>query len=176
MSLKSALTRRLLAAGAAASIASGAAFIGLREGEVRNVYPDVGGVQTYCFGGTLPSGSGSRTFTEQECTEQLLRDTQRFWDGVAAEVGRDMPWSVHASMTSAAYNAGLAGFRTSPMLPHLRGGNWDAACAALVAPWRTSKGTARGWRATVQLVPHRGLENRRAAEYELCIKDLRGGG
>ena len=175
MSLKSTLTQRLLAAGAATSMVSGAAFIGLREGEVRTVYPDVGGVSTYCFGGTLPTDNG-RTFTEQECTEQLLRDTERFWYGVADTVGRDMPGSVHASMTSAAYNAGLAGFRTSPMLPHLRDGNWEAACAALVAPWRTSKGTARGWRATVQLVPHKGLENRRAAEYELCVQDLRGRG
>lgn len=167
------MRKRLIAAGAAAAIASAGAFIGSKEGEVREVYRDVGGVSTYCFGGTKRLQEGTSSYSAQECTEQLLMDTEHALQGVQSAVQREMPESVLVAMTSTAYNAGVNGFKSSPMLPHLRAGRWEAACAAIVAPWRTSKGVARGWRATVNLVPHRGLENRRQAEYEVCVKDLR---
>ena len=172
--LRTPVAKRLLVSGAAVSIAAAGAFIGTREGEVRAVYPDLGGVSTYCFGGTIPS-SKAREYTAEECSEQLVQDTQKYWDGVQALSGVDMPWSVHAAMTSAAYNAGLGAFKSSPMLPELKAGRWEAACAALVAPHKTSKGVARGWRATVNLRPVRGLENRRAAEAALCVQDIREG-
>lgn len=162
---------RLLAAGASAALASAGAFIGLHEGEVRTVYGDVGGVSTYCFGGT--QRITQQEFTEHECTEQLLIDAEHALRHVQRTVQREMPASVQVAMTSATYNAGVGAFSRSPMLPYLKEGRWEDACAALIAPWETSKGVARGWRATVDLEPHRGLENRRQAEYEVCIQDLR---
>jgi len=162
---------RLISAGAGVALAGAGAFIGVHEGEVRQVYGDVGGVSTYCFGGT--QRITKQEYTAHECTEQLLQDTQYALEFVQAKVGRDMPGSVQVAMTSATYNAGVGAFSRSPMLPHLKAGHWEDACAALVAPWKTSKGVARGWRATVNLEPHRGLENRRQAEYEVCTQDLR---
>lgn len=165
------IRQRLLAAGAGIALSAAGAFIGLHEGEVRYVYGDVGGVSTYCFGGT--QRITKQEYTEHECTEQLLRDAEHAIQGVQSAVQREVPQSVLVAMTSTAYNAGVHGFKSSPMLPHLREGKWEAACAAIVAPWKTSKGIARGWRATVNLVPHKGLENRRQAEYEICLQDLR---
>jgi|SRR5690554_5771611 len=162
---------RLIAAGASVVLAAAGTFIGTHEGEVRHVYGDVGGVSTYCFGGT--QRITKQEFTEHECTEQLLADTQYALEHVQKEVQREMPLSVQVAMTSATYNAGVGAFSRSPMLPYLKEGRWEDACAALIAPWKTSKGVARGWRATVNLEPHRGLENRRQAEYEVCIQDLR---
>lgn len=167
------IRQRLLALGAGTALAAAGAFIGLHEGEVRHVYGDVGGVSTYCFGGTKRIQQDQQDYTEHECSEQLLQDTEHALQGVQGAVQREMPQSVLIAMTSTAYNAGVHGFKSSPMLPLLRKGRWEAACAAIVAPWKTSKGIARGWRATVHLKPHRGLENRRQAEYEICIQDLR---
>src|SRR5690625_3146593 len=172
MALK-AIKSRLLAVGASTAIAATGAFVGLHEGEVRRVYSDIGGVSTYCFGGT--TRIDKQEYSAEDCAEQLLRDTELAYRHVQREVQREMPWSVHAAMTSATYNAGVGAFSRSPMLPLLREGRWEAACAALVAPYTTSKGVARGWRATVGLRPVRGLENRRAAEYALCVEDLRDG-
>ncbi len=165
------LKTRLGTAGATVFIASAGAFIGLHEGEVRQVYADIGGVATYCFGGTRPT---QQTYTEAECTAQLLRDTERHWEGIRLYVPSDAPDSVKAAMTSLAYNVGVAGFKhpKNPVLLPLAQGDWQAACDAIVAPWETSKGVARGYRATVNLVPSRGLENRRAAESRLCKEDL----
>lgn len=165
------IKQRLLALGASTALAVAGAFVGLHEGEVRHVYGDVGGVSTYCFGGT--KRITKQDYTERECTEQLMQDVDHAMQGVQSAVQRTMPQSVLVAMTSTAYNAGVHGFQSSPMLPLLREGRWEAACAAIVAPWKTSKGIARGWRATVNLVPHRGLENRRQAEYEVCTQDLR---
>jgi len=165
------IKQRLVAVGASAVLATAGAFIGTHEGEVRSVYGDVGGVSTYCFGGTHRITKSE--YTAAECTEQLLIDVDHALQGVRGIVGREMPGSVEVAMTSTAYNAGVHGFKSSPMLPHLKQGRWEAACAAIVAPWKTSKGVARGWRATVNLVPHRGLENRRQAEYKVCTQDLR---
>lgn len=162
---------RLIAAGAAGSILLSANFIGQREGEVRTTYLDAGRVETWCFGHTGPNAKSS--YTGEECIDLLLKDTTKFQTGVRKQVGRDMPQSVLAAMTSASYNAGLGAFATSPMLPLLRQGSWKAACEALHAPVKTPYGVALGWRATVAQRPHRGLGNRREAEYQLCVEDLR---
>lgn len=162
---------RLISAGAGVALTAAGTFIGVHEGEVRHVYGDVGGVSTYCFGGT--QRITKQEFTEAECTAQLMQDVDFAMQHVLREVGQEMPLSVQVAMTSATYNAGVGAFSRSPMLPYLKEGRWEHACAALVAPWKTSKGVARGWRATVNLEPHRGLENRRQAEYEVCIQDLR---
>jgi len=166
MSLRS----RVIAAGATGVLALAATFIGTHEGEVRRVYADIGGVATYCFGGT--ERITKQTFTAGECTAQLLQDVQWARAGVLRAVPNPMPPSVEAAMTSAAYNAGVGAFARSPMAPLLRAGQWEAACAALEAPVQTQHGVARGWRATVQGRPVRGLENRRAAEARLCRQDL----
>jgi GH24 family phage-related lysozyme (muramidase) len=166
------IKQRLLAVGATAFIATAGAFVGLREGEVRSVYLDAGGVPTYCFGGLNPQKA---QYTAQECAVQLRDDMVRHWQGIESAVPENAPGSVKASMLSLAYNVGVAGFLhwKNPVLLPLSEGRWEAACAAIVADWKTSKGVARGYRATVNLVPHRGLENRRWAEYQLCVEDLR---
>ena len=165
------IRQRLIAAGAVGAMALAGAFIGTHEGEVRDVYLDIGGVPTYCFGGTRPTQS---TYTEQECTTQLLRDTERHWQGIKHVVPEQAPDSVKAAMTSLAYNVGTGGFlhKSNPVLRPLSEGRWKDACYAIAAPWVTSKGVAKGYRATVGLRPIKGLENRRAAERDVCLSGL----
>lgn len=161
---------RLIAVGLSGAMLTAATFIGQKEGEVRTVYADIGGVATYCFGGT--ERITKRTYTAQECSEQLKRDTEWANAGVRRAVQRPMPASVEAAMTSVAYNVGVGGFARSPMVPLLKQGRWEAACKAITAPVQTPYGVAKGYRATVQGRPVRGLENRRAQEGALCFQDL----
>lgn len=166
-----AIRGRLAAAGVTGVLLLAGAFIGSKEGEVREVYSDIGGVSTYCFGGT--ERITKRTYTAAECTEQLRKDVAWANAGVRRAVPRSMPASVEAAMTSVAYNVGVGAFSRSPMVEHLRLGRWEAACAAISAPVQTPYGVAKGFRATVRGRPVRGLENRRAQEAALCYRDLR---
>lgn len=166
MSIKS----RLLTYGVATGLASAAAGIAVLEGYSADVYEDSGGVATVCYGSTqFPD---KLKFTEQECLELLLQDTRRFYNAVQEDAPEDAPASVVAALTSVAYNVGVQGYKVSPMRTALVQGDYIGACTGITAPWRTSKGTAMGYRATVNLVPHKGLENRRQKEYSLCVSFL----
>mgnify|MGYP001263497663 FL=1 len=160
---------RLFAAGATGLLAITGAGIYQLEGEVRTPYMDVGGVGTVCMGSTVYE---NRTYSAEECIELLIRDTKTHLDAVMRVAPATTPDSVLAAMASVSYNVGVAGFLKSPMVPHLVAEDWEAACNAIVAPWRTSKGVAKGYRATVNLRPHKGLENRRAKEHKQCLSGL----
>lgn len=166
MSLKS----KLLSSGFAVGLTAAAVGIADLEGYRDTVYLDSGNVPTVCYGSTRYPNKLS--FTEQECIELLARDVKQFYDVVQRDAPQAAPESVLAALTSVAYNVGAAGYKASPMRQHLIAGDYLAACTAITAPWVTSKGTALGYRATVNLVPNRGLENRRQKEYSLCVSYL----
>ena len=163
--------KRWVAAGATGALLSAMTFLYPVEGEVRHVYNDIGGVATVCVGSTV-FVKGKQNFTEKECTELFLADTQKHLDHVLKTAPVDTPESVLAAMTSVSYNVGMRGYTDSPMRPLVQAGAFKQACNAITAPWVTSKGVAKGYRATVNLVPVRGLENRRAKEEQLCLKFL----
>lgn len=164
------IKKRLLQFGATGVLAASAAGVYHLEGEVRHPYADAGGVATVCMGSTVFQSKAS--YTAEECVELLVRDTKTHLDAVLRVAPKDTPQSVLEAMVSVSYNVGAGGFLRSPMLEPLVNGDWQAACSAIAAPWKTSKGVAMGYRATVQLVPHKGLENRRAKEYAVCVRDL----
>ncbi|MCY1423971.1 hypothetical protein D9M71_397000 [compost metagenome] len=86
-------------------------------------------------------------------------------------------------MVSVAYNVGVAGWAweldsrgrkvPSRLRQALATGDWKASCEAIQAPWQGKYGVAQGYKATVRGKPVRGLENRRWAEYRLCMEDMR---
>lgn len=162
--------QRLIAGGITGTLALSMGFLYTVEGEVNHVYSDVGGVATVCMGSTI--FTDKEHYTQQECLELFQKDAQKHLSTVLAVAPADAPQSVVAAMTSVSYNVGQRGFLSSPMRPYLEAGQYQKACEAIVAPHKTSKGVAEGYRATVKLVPHRGLENRRAKEYELCVSGL----
>lgn len=162
--------QRLIAGGITGTLALSMGFLYTVEGEVNHVYADVGGVATVCMGSTI--FTDKEHYTKQECLELFQKDTQKHLSTVLAVTPQDAPQSVVAAMTSVSYNVGTGGFLSSPMRPLLAAGSYQAACDAIIAPHKTSKGVAKGYRATVNLVPHRGLENRRAKEHALCVSGL----
>ena len=162
--------QRMAAAGITGTLALSMGFLYTVEGEVREVYSDVGGIATVCMGSTV--FKSKEHYTAQECLELFQKDAQQHLSTVLAVAPQDTPDSVLAAMTSVSYHTGKQGFLSSPMRPLLEQGRYQEACSAIVAPWRTSKGVAQGYRATVKLVPHKGLENRRKKEYELCVSGL----
>lgn len=165
------IKQRLAAAGISGVLLMAGAGVYELEGEVRKPYQDVGGIGTVCMGST--QYISKPVYTAEECLALLVRDTKTHLEAVQRVAPEGTPQSVVEAMTSVSYNVGIQGFYKSPMLAPLVIGDWQAACSAIVAPWTTSKGTAFGYRATVNLKPHKGLENRRAKEYAVCVRDLR---
>lgn len=168
------LRQTLLALGASAVIAGGGAFLGPIEsgpkGPQLTPYKDIGGVPTWCYGETL--GTPKARYTVQECNLELIRSVQRHWAGIERYVPQNAPLSVQEAMLSVAYNVGVNGWVHPLFTRPLARGDWQAACAAITAPWQGKHGIAKGFKATVKGKPVRGLENRRAKEYALCVRDL----
>lgn len=162
---------RWIAAGAGGALLSLMAFLYPIEGEVRSAYNDIGGVSTICVGATQ-FVKGAEAFTEQECTELFLRDSKEHLEHVARTAPAGTPASVLVAMASVSYNVGKRGYTVSPMHTLVQQGAFKQACNAITAPWVTSKGVAKGYRATVHLKPSRGLENRRMKEEQMCLKFL----
>lgn len=140
-------------------------------------YKDIGGVPTWCYGETL--GIPKARYTVQECDVELLKSVHRHWRGLSQYVPQEAPQSVKVGMLLVAYNTGVAGWawegsprRVSRFRVALDRGDWRGACEAITAPWQGTRGVAKGYKATVQGKPVRGLENRRAKEYAVCVQDL----
>lgn len=169
MSLRS----RLLNLGGAGVILGAAVFLGpVESGKAPQLtpYADVGGVPTWCYGETV--GTPKARYTLAECDSMLLRSVARYWAGVQPFVPQNAPQSVKEAMTSVAYNTGVPGWKHPVFLEPLARGDWRGTCDAIVAPWQGKLGVAKGFKATVKGKPHKGLENRRAKEYALCVRDL----
>lgn len=164
------LRERLIGLGGGGVVLTTALFLGPVEAPVLYPYEDIGGVKTWCYGETL--GIPKSRYTVAECDASLLKAVQRHWDGIKADVPHDAPESVKAAMTSVAYNVGVKGWRHRLFLDPLAVGDWQGACDAIRAPWKGKLGVAKGFKATVGGKPVRGLENRRAKEYAVCVKDL----
>ena len=160
------LRQRLIALGATSAIALAATFIGEKEGVSLVPYNDIGGVPTWCYGQTV--GHSKARYTQQECDTDLLRTVQKYHAAVRLQLPADAPASVQAAFTSAAYNAGVSRWSKSRMPALAQQGAYEAACHVLIEP----HGVSRAWVATVRGKPVRGLENRRKAEYALCMEDL----
>ena len=165
------LRERLICLGATVAIASSAAFIGSKEGVSLVPYADIGGVPTWCYGQTV--GHKKARYTQQECDSDLLRSVRLYHQGVMLTMPSTAPQSVQAAFTSIAYHVGLSGWKHPRFAQPLAAGDWEAACRAITAPWKGKHGIAKGFKATVQGKPVRGLENRRAEEQKLCLQDLR---
>lgn len=160
----------------AGALAGTVALLAGLEGVKHYPYLDVGGVPTVCMGST--HNVEWRPYTAQECSDKALEEVQVYWDGVVAKAPPDTPGSVLGAMTSVAYNTGVRGWaveggRDSRFVVALRNRDWVGACAAITAPWQGKHGVSQGYKATVGGKPHKGLENRRRAEYDFCMGDLR---
>lgn len=151
--------RRALAVAAAAAIAIPA------EGLRRVAYLDPPGILTVCFGTTTNVIKG-KVYSIEECKALLDRDMNA---AVAAveQCQPGLPPNVLAAFSDAVYNIGpkvACSTQSSTAARLLKAGAYEQACNQLP---RWDKANIAG-----VMVSLPGLTKRRAAERELCLKDL----
>lgn len=173
--LKQRLITLAASVGLSAAVALTATYVGQREGVSLTPYQDEGGTTTWCYGQT--NGAPKIQYTLRECDLDLLAMAEEYRASVAVYLPKSAPTSVQAAFTDMAVNLGKSGWRGSdirgvwfpaPYMAALAKEDWKAACAGIEAPWKGKLGIAKGYKATIQGKPSRGLENRRKATAELC--------
>lgn len=160
------LKQRLLALGLTTSIAAGAAYVATKEGVSYVPYLDGGGVKTWCYGQTV--GTPKARYTVQECDKDLVKTYLEYHKAIELYVPDSAPASVHAAFTSLAINTGKTGWINPRFTVPLSKGEWKAACDAMEAPWKGKHGVSRGYKATINGYPSKGLENRRRDDAAYC--------
>lgn len=140
----------------AGAIAIALALVAAAEGLVTSTYPDVGGVPTYCYGETKNAEWG-KTYTKEQCDEQLAARLVEFNEGVNSCVTVDLPDTRRAALVSLAYNIGVPAFCKSTVVRKLNAGDVQGGCDAMLM-WNKVNGVV--WR---------GLTNRRQKERALCL-------
>lgn len=166
MSLKT----KLLALGVTSALATSAAYLGEMEGRSLVPYKDGGGVTTWCYGQTV--GKPKARYTDEECLRDLVKTTAEYHAAVMQTLPESAPASVQAAFTSLAVNTGKRGWLHPIFLGPISRGDWLAACNAIEAPWKGKLGVSKGYKATIQGVPSKGLENRRRNDARLCRSGL----
>lgn len=135
-------------------------FVGLREGREYVVYQDVNHVATVCDGITGPEVIAGKVYTDAECDALKQKAIVKHGSGVLQCVTVEISQSEYEAYTSFAYNVGVSAFCKSTMLRKLNAGDHLGACNEF-PKWIYAGGRR-----------YRGLEHRRAAERELCMKGL----
>lgn len=152
-------------AAAAAAIMTQAANLLIKpwEGLALKPYYDVGHVKTVCYGATASEQVNlNRTYTKDECGRILVAGLPKYYYGMISCIksNKPIPISMQIAFTSTTFNIGIKGFCGSSMARLASAGDYKGACGALHM-WNRAGGKV--WP---------GLDNRRRAEYKLCMRDL----
>ena len=156
------LTNKQKAGGGAAIVAALALavpFVGGWEGKRNDPYLDIAKIPTVCYGETRVE---MRRYSDAECRVMLEGAVKGFMEPVAkcSPSIANRPYQL-AAATSLAYNIGISAYCRSSADRRFDAGNIAGGCAGLKL-W--DKARVNG-----KLVSVRGLANRRAAEYRLCM-------
>jgi len=148
-------------AGSAASVVAGATALALGliatfEGNHTQAYLDPVGIPTICMGHTAGVSMGQEA-TAELCEVLARQDAAIAMGAVLAHARVPLTANELGAYTSFVYNVGERNFVRSTLLRRLNAGDRDGACGELHR-WVYAKGKKL-----------RGLVNRRAAEYELCM-------
>jgi lysozyme len=135
-------------------------LVGGFEGVRTIAYKDPIGLPTACFGETKNIRMGM-SFTMDQCKGMLLDSLIEHEDGMQRCLGAvTLPDKTHAAALSFTYNVGVGNFCSSTFARKLKAGDIAGACNEL-PKWVYARG-----------IKFKGLENRRAAERELCLQGL----
>lgn len=146
-------------------------FIIQWEGTENKAYRDIVGVITICSGETRGVKIGDY-MTDAECEALTQNAVIEFSKGIDDVVTVPMTAKYHASLTSWAYNVGLGAAKSSTLVRVLNTGDYKGACEQLIKK-DYSSGRCRGYGcgyAGGRMI--KGLQNRRKAEYELCVTGI----
>ncbi len=155
------MSKKAIAAGAAAVIAAAAAIVKPWEGMETQVYADIVGVPTVCYGHTgkdVLLGQPKRTMAE--CNRLLEGDLATAYAAVKRCIPEPLPAPTEAALVSFVFNVGPSGVCGSTLQRHMRAGNIAQGCGQFMR-WVNAGGRR------VQ-----GLVNRRTAEYRVCMEGV----
>jgi len=155
------VSKKAIAAGAAAVIAAAAAIVRPWEGLEPEVYADIVGVPTVCYGHTgkdVLLGQPKRTVAQ--CNRLLEGDLAVACATVKRCIPEQLPAPTEAALVSFVFNVGPSGVCGSTLQKHMRAGNIAQGCGQLMR-WVYAGGRR------VQ-----GLVNRRQAEYRVCMEGV----
>ncbi|WP_351122590.1 lysozyme [Shewanella sp. T24-MNA-CIBAN-0130] len=150
---------RLLAVGLIGSLAVGGTFIATQEGEVRNTYYDLAGIETACFGQTGPHIKAGMEFSANQCIDMFADSLHKF-NNQLLDLAPPLTDGEHIAYLSFIYNVGAEAFGASTLRKKLLANDRVGACNEL-SRWVYVKGKR------VQ-----GLINRRSDERRYCLRDL----
>lgn len=147
----------LIGAGAAAILIPA---VQLWEGRENVPYRDIVGIWTVCDGDTKGVVPGD-VQTDAECDARLERQLIAHAKPVLKCVPglKDRPNQLAASV-SLAYNIGTSSFCRSTAARRFNAGDWRGGCNAMLR-WNRAGGRVI-----------RGLQNRRRAEWQICVRGL----
>lgn len=147
-----------IGAGVAAALALAVPLIGKWEGKRNDPYLDIVNVPTVCYGETRVA---MRRYSDAECSAMLNDAVQGFAEPVArcTPMIANRPYQL-AAATSLAYNIGIGAYCRSTADRRFDAGDIKGGCAALKF-WNKAGGRVV-----------KGLANRRAEEYRLCMTGL----
>lgn len=151
-----------VAAFTAAVLAVTAYFVAPWEGERQDVYADVAGIPTVCYGHTgddVRHGQPART--DEQCAMLLRQDVASAYSAVQQCITAPLTVTQASAFTSLAYNAGRRSVCGSTLQRAANTGDILRACQE-IRRWVYAGGRR------VQ-----GLVNRREAEYKLCTEGLK---
>lgn len=143
----------------AGAIAVAAPFIATWEGKENKPYLDAVKVVTVCYGHTKTAAIGGAR-TDAQCQELLKQDLAESMKAVERHVKVPLTEARLVALASFIFNVGEGAFSRSTLLRKLNAGDTVGACNEL-SRWVYAKGKYL-----------RGLERRRAAERELCLRGL----
>lgn len=150
---------RIAAASVAAVLTIAAGIVRPWEGSSRDVYPDIVGVPTVCYGHTgMDVVPGQPRRTAAECERLLSGDLATAHAAVKRCIPNPLPAPTEAALVSFVFNVGPSGVCGSTLGKHMRAGNIAQGCGQLMR-WVYAGGKR------VQ-----GLVNRRQAEYRVCME------
>lgn len=150
--------RKAAGGGIAAALLLAVPLVAKWEGKRNDPYPDIVSVPTVCFGETrVPM----RRYSDAECTAMLHEAVKGFAEPVArcTPMIANRPYQL-AAATSLAYNIGIGAYCKSTADRRFDAGDFKGGCKALMN-WKMAGGRVV-----------RGLVNRRADEYRLCVTGL----
>ena len=147
----------------AAAAAALTATLALWEGDELRGYRDVAGIATACRGVTGPGIVAGRLYTPAQCEALNEEAAARHVEGVLRCTPRIRGDQLVAA-SALAYNIGVRGYCGSTVARRFDAGDPRGACDAFLA-WNKA-------RVNGQLVPIRGLTNRRRHERSICLRGL----
>lgn len=126
------------------------------EGTVTKTYKDLGGVLTYCAGATEDAQWG-KTYTHEECKEQLDYDLARHAEGMMKCIKVELTEGQKVAFVDLTFNIGVGNFCLSTVARKANLGDVKGSCEAILM-WNKVQGKEI-----------RGLTRRRMAERDICL-------